>query len=523
MSATELSILIPSRNEMFLKNTVENILENIESDTEVLVALDGEWAEPALNQHPRVTVIYFPESVGQRAATNALCKLSKAKYVMKVDAHCSFDKGFDRKLIEDMQDDWTVVPLMKNLHAFDWVCKKCGNRWYQGPTPTHCCSDGKGKVKNDKCDSTEFYRDIKWRAKPSPNSTSYRFDKTLHFQYWGDYKKKQKGDLVETMSLQGSCFMLTRKKYWELDISSEEFRSWGQQGVEVACKTWLSGGRVICNKKTWYAHMFRTQGGDFSFPYPNKGSDVEYNRKLSRDLFINNKWKGAKRDFQWLINKFNPPEWGFKKEIIYYTDNKLNIKLAKKCRKQLLKSGLPIVSCSLKPLDFGKNIHYKGKRGYLTMFKQIVAALEASDADIVFFCEHDVLYHPSHFDFVPQKEDTFYYNNNVWKWNGTKAVKYDSRWLSQMCCYRKLALEHYEKRVRLIEQGNNKLRFEPGTRRGIDDYKTKYWDSKVPNVDLRHGNNLTGVTRFKLEDFRKKPKNFKERSSIEGWNLNNIL
>ncbi len=57
-------------------------------------------------------------------------------------------------------------------------------------------------------------------------------------------KKQQEGDLVETMSLQGSCFMMTRKKYWELDICSEDFNSWGQQGVEVACKTWLSGGKV---------------------------------------------------------------------------------------------------------------------------------------------------------------------------------------------------------------------------------------------------------------------------------------
>jgi len=57
--------------------------------------------------------------------------------------------------------------------------------------------------------------------------------------------------------------MLTREKYWELNICDESLGSWGSQGIEVACKTWLSGGKCLVNHSTWYAHMFRTQGGDF--------------------------------------------------------------------------------------------------------------------------------------------------------------------------------------------------------------------------------------------------------------------
>ena len=116
----DLSILIPARNEEFIARTIEDILSNIEMDTEIIVVLDGEWADPPIAQHPRVNVVYLPESIGQRAATNLACRLSKAKYIMKVDAHCAFGKGFDRILIEDMQDNWTVVPTMRNLHCFDW-------------------------------------------------------------------------------------------------------------------------------------------------------------------------------------------------------------------------------------------------------------------------------------------------------------------------------------------------------------------------------------------------------------------
>src|SRR3990167_7347873 len=105
MSKYDLSILIPSRNEVFLKNTIDDILKNIEGKTEVIAALDGAWASPQIEDDPRVTLIYFPESIGQRAATNQACRLSKAKYVMKIDAHCAFDKGFDVKMMSVMQDD----------------------------------------------------------------------------------------------------------------------------------------------------------------------------------------------------------------------------------------------------------------------------------------------------------------------------------------------------------------------------------------------------------------------------------
>ena len=95
----DLSVLIPARAEMFLKNTIDDILKNIEADTEIIVTLDGEWADPPIPQNDRVNIIYVPESIGQRAAQNIACRLSKAKFVMKADAHVAFDKGFDRKMI----------------------------------------------------------------------------------------------------------------------------------------------------------------------------------------------------------------------------------------------------------------------------------------------------------------------------------------------------------------------------------------------------------------------------------------
>ncbi len=204
-------------------------------------------------------------------------------------------------------------------------------------------------------------------------------------------------------------------------------------------------------------------------------------------------------------------------DIIYYTDNRLDDNILNLCREYILASGLNIVSSSLKAIDFGDNKVFNGKRGYLTLFQQIVDCLERSKAQAVFFCEHDVLYHRSHFDFEPGTTDIYYYNDNVWKWNGKEAVKYTSRWLSQLCCGREMVLEHYKRKIKLEKQGIKK-RFEPGTRKGIDNYKTELWGSEYPNCDLRHGKNLTGVKRFKIKEFRSEPKNFIKRESVPHWN-----
>jgi len=292
----DLSIIIPARNEQFLSCTIEDILSNIEGDTEIIVVLDGCWAEPPLKDNDRVIIIHHSKSIGQRASCNEAVRLSKAKFVMKVDAHCAFDKGFDVKMTKLMQDNYTMIPVMRNLHVFDWVCED-GHRRYQSPSGV-CRECGKPTK-----------QDIVWIAKTNPQSTAYYFDKDLHFQYHNEYGKKQKGDLTETMSAQGSCFMLTRDKYNELNICDETWGSWGNQGTEVALKTWLSGGRLLVNRTTWYAHMFRTQGGDFSFPYPQSERLVERARQCSRDIFLNDKWGKAVRPLSWLIERFNPPTW----------------------------------------------------------------------------------------------------------------------------------------------------------------------------------------------------------------------
>lgn len=301
----DLTVVIPSYAEEWLARTIQDILEHKEGKTEVIVTLDGFWSNPPVPQHPDVNIIYVPEATGQRAATNLAVKLSRAKYVMKCDAHVAFDQGFDRKMIEFMEehgDDTTAVPIMRNLWVFDWKCGHCGWKKYQGPTPTECGACGK---------TDKIHKKVVWNPKPRPASWSYCFDAEPHFQYFEDYKHREstknlraKG-YTETMSLQGSCFMATREKYWELKLSDEAMGSWGNQGVEVAGKTWLSGGKVLVNHNTWYAHLFRTQGGDF-VPHYLGELDVRVTKNKVKELIWHKGFPGQKLPVSWLVDKFFP-------------------------------------------------------------------------------------------------------------------------------------------------------------------------------------------------------------------------
>ena len=214
---------------------------------------------------------------------------------MKADAHCSFDKGFDVKLIQDCQYDWTLIPRMYNLHVFDWKCMKCGRRSYQGPRPEKC----------PQCQHTDLRMRNVWKPRRGTQTDSMRFDSDLHFQYWKE--RKTEGDIVDTMSFIGAFWFMHKDRYWELEGLDEGHGSWGQVGTEVACKTWLSGGRLCVTKKTWVAHLFRTQ---FGWPYPISQRQINKAREYSKDLWFNNKWHKQIHPLKWLVDKFAPvPGW----------------------------------------------------------------------------------------------------------------------------------------------------------------------------------------------------------------------
>ena len=312
MSATPLlSVIVPGRCEEFMRHTVNDVLERSSEDTEVIAVADGSWPDPPLDDYPRLQVLHYSTAIGQRAATNAGARLSRAKYIMKLDAHCRVDENFDTKLFVDMQPDWTLIPSMHRLHVFDWACNDCGERTYQGAQPDKCAE----------CGGTEFFKHMVWAPRWQFEPTvAWRFDRNMQFQYWRKYhrrpevKEEAKSGLIETMSCIGCCFMMDRERFWQLGGMDEGHGSWGQFGTELSCKAWLSGGKMVTSLKTWVAHMFRTNNfakeGHSSWPYPISNRDIDRARKYSRDLWLTDSWPLATRKLEWLIDHFKPiPDW----------------------------------------------------------------------------------------------------------------------------------------------------------------------------------------------------------------------
>jgi hypothetical protein len=152
------------------------------------------------------------------------------------------------------------------------------------------------------------------------------------------------------------------------------------------------------------------------------------------------------------------------------------------------------------------------------MTKQILAGLEAMNTDIVFFCEHDLIYSPTHFDFIVNLDDVYWYNENVWKVRSSdgQALFFHTKQTSGLVAYRRLLVGHYRKRVERIEKEgfSRSMGFEPGCHHlpnGVDNNLAREWMSPQPNVDIRHADNLTW-SRFKPEQYR-------SQRSIRGWTL----
>jgi len=543
---SSLTVCIPARNEMFLNRTIEDILAHRRGQTNVIVVLDGQWPVEAIPDHPDVHLVYHPVSIGQRAATNEAVRISTAKYVMKLDAHCALDEGFDVKLMQPYEDgelawDVTTVPRLYNLHVFDWQCDGCGHRTYQGPQPQTCV----------KCGAAPHHREIVWTPRWNRMTDAMRFDATMHFQYWSAYKRRPeaKGEFVESLGQLGACYVMHRSRFWDLGGLDERHGSWGQMGTEVSCKSWLSGGRQVINKRTWYSHLFRTQPG-FGFPYHLSERQAESARRHSRKLWLENTWESQRRPLSWLIDKFWPVE-GWTEEdreriretaksfpvtappsvgVVYYTDGRLDPSIAEACRRRLQAStnGHRLVSVSLAPLAFGQNLTLQAERGRLTMFRQILAGLETLDTEYAFLCEHDCLYPSEHFAFMPPTKDAYYYDANWWRVDAAtgRAVAYDGYHLSGCCASRSLLLDHFRKVVSEVEANgyDHGVGYEPGVhigrKAGVDTIPTRTWQSAKPYIDIRHENNLT-ASRWSPAEFHDKRtcQNWREGTEIPGWGV----
>lgn len=282
-----LSVIIPSRANSYLQETIDDLLKHAEEEIEIIAVLDGVWPEIPLKEDKRVRIIHHGtphNNRGMRDSINAGMALAKGKYVMKIDEHCSVDQGFDKKLKADCEDNWVVIPRRYRLLPETWTLE----------------NDGRPPV------------DYMYLAYPYERP----FDKTcgLHGSEW---KRPERKDILidDTMSWQGSCYFMTKKHWdWLGGLDATNYGQFTQEAQEIGNKTWLGGGRLVVNKKTWYAHSHKgSRGKGYGFSnqqYQEHMKGTERGRLFCIDYWVNNKWEDRVHDFEWLLEKFWPvPTW----------------------------------------------------------------------------------------------------------------------------------------------------------------------------------------------------------------------
>ena len=216
------------------------------------------------------------------------------------------------------------------------------------------------------------------------------------------------------------------------------------------------------------------------------------------------------------------------KGLIYYTDNHGDERLLRTCRENILrcmrKYHYPIISVSQMPINFGVNYIMDIPRAILSIYKQVLKGLKQSGADIIFLVEHDVIYHPAHFDFTPEREDTFYYDHNRWSVCDTtgKAVFYHANVPSMLCAYKELLIKHYTLALELMAGVGERAKYGFSPPKGIEEKKRvgkrNIYFAKYPSLDIRRLDAWTSK-RMDKSQFRseKDYQGWTEADEVPGW------
>ena len=223
-----LSVIIPSKNEIFLDQTIKDVLKNSTGEIEIIPVLDG-YEPEELIQDGRVRYLRLPKTdySKKRHGINQADDMARGEYVMSLDAHCMVDHGFDSQLIKDHQPNWVQVPRRNRLDAENW-----------------CLQDQHGKPPID-------YEYFMWPLKFDPQA--------LHGFKWDARSRERKNiPIDDILTMQASMWFMTKDWFKKMGfMQTEGYTGWGQEAEEICLTTWKNGGECKVNKNTWYAHLHK--------------------------------------------------------------------------------------------------------------------------------------------------------------------------------------------------------------------------------------------------------------------------
>jgi len=284
------SIIIPARDEQFLSKTVDDVISKATGDIEVIVMLDGYWPDPPLNDHKNLTIVHTGTVNRLRVNVNAAVRIAKGKYLMKLDAHCMVAEGYDEVLKADCEPGWLAVPSRYGLDPEKW--ERTTKDPKGGPIDylTLCYPFVKDEIYG------EGFHGKKWRGEHG-----------LTGGFW--HRERERKDILidDIITYQASLWFMHKETFFDIECYDvKNYEAHWQEPHEIGHKIWLSGGRCIRNKKTWYAHLHKGKKYGTSYGLSRKGKHRD--EAFTVDFWMNNRWHKQTRKFKWLIDKFWPLE-----------------------------------------------------------------------------------------------------------------------------------------------------------------------------------------------------------------------
>lgn len=292
---SKVSIIIPSRNEKYLKKTVESIYKKATGDFEVIIGLNGKTQFEVPSDLPNLTIVQVSENIGLKPMINKLARLATGKYLYKSDSHCDFGLGFDEILQENMKDNWIVTPRFYVLNAEQW------------------------KVQDDR-----FY-DYFYLCCPFTDPRGLRFKAGGHWPELTKERLESHPEIDETPSIHGSGWFVNRDYFLNTlgGFPEDDPDGHAQEPIWLGLKNWLIGGKLMVNKKTWYSHLHQNSK-DRGYPEDRRHTEKTYNDVAK--YWLLNKEPNLIHSFEWFIDKFMPmPTWPENWKEIYFKWKEENI------------------------------------------------------------------------------------------------------------------------------------------------------------------------------------------------------
>jgi hypothetical protein len=201
---------------------------------------------------------------------------------MKTDEHCLFAEGFDETLKAECADNWLVIPRRYSLDAERWAIEDNP----KGPRDYHYLSCPVWSIRE-------------------------RDDYSMHGLEWPERTKARLAgyDMDETMSWQGSAYFMTRRHYeWLGPLQEANWGGFAGEPQELGLKTQLSGGKIMVNKKTWYAHLHK--GKKYGRGYRPDKAEISRGHEYNAWYWMTDQWLGRTRSMREFIAEWMPvPGW----------------------------------------------------------------------------------------------------------------------------------------------------------------------------------------------------------------------